>query len=60
MKNTKGMLADFERYPKYRNLYVMAFDRMIKRRTERGLPPYENWSCGEDVMRWWVFGREGI
>lgn len=60
MKNTKGMLSDFERYPKYRNLYVMAFDRMIKRRTERGLPPYENWGCGEDVMRWWVYGREGV
>ncbi len=57
MKNTKGMLSDFERYPKYRNVYVMAFDRMINARKERGLPPYRDWLCGEDVIRWWIYGR---
>lgn len=56
MKNTKGMLSDFERYPKYRALYVAAFDRMIARRAEKGLPPYQNWSTGEDVIRWWIGG----
>lgn len=29
LQGRDGMLADFERYPKYKNLYIMAFDRMI-------------------------------
>lgn len=29
LQGAEGMLADFERYPKYKNLYIMAFDRMI-------------------------------
>ena len=29
LQGREGMLADFERYPKYKNLYIMAFDRMI-------------------------------
>ena len=29
LQGREGMLADFERYPKYKKLYIMAFDRMI-------------------------------
>ena len=29
LQGREGMLADFERYPRYKNLYIMAFDRMI-------------------------------
>lgn len=31
MQGRKGMLRDFERWPKYKELYIKAFDEMIKR-----------------------------
>ena len=30
LQGRKGMLADFERWPRYKELYIRAFDRMIK------------------------------
>lgn len=42
----------FERYPKFRALYVRAFDRMIAKRKTDGLPT--TWKNGEEVMRWWL------
>lgn len=30
LQGREGMLADFERWPKYKELYIMAFDQMIK------------------------------
>lgn len=44
--------AEFERYPKFRTLYIRAFDRMIEQRNAEGLPT--TWMNGEDVMRWWI------
>ena len=31
LQGTKGMLRDFERWPRYKELYIRAFDEMIKR-----------------------------
>lgn len=50
----RSMKREFALYPKYRNLYVRAFDRMLEARREAGLLIDERWHCGEDVMRWWV------
>ena len=50
----KSMKREFGRYPKYRSLYVRAFDRMLEARKERGLSNTIDWYSGEDVMRWWV------
>lgn len=44
---------EFAAYPKYRLNYVRAFDRMLKKRIEDGIPA-KGWRTGEDVMRWWV------
>lgn len=33
LQGTKGMLRDFERWPRYKELYIRAFDEMIKRHT---------------------------
>lgn len=45
----KAMLKDFERWPKYKALYVQAFDRMLNnRRTET------KWQTGQDVFDWWI------
>lgn len=45
---------DFAKYPKIRDNYVRAFDRMLKARAEAGLTNKCNWADGESVMRWWL------
>ncbi len=45
---------EFALYPKYKENYIRAFDRMLKRREERGLPPSTMWFDGEDVFKWWI------
>ena len=48
----KQMKREFARWPKYRENYVKAFDRMVAANAERGRS--KSWfTCGEDVMRWW-------
>jgi phosphoadenosine phosphosulfate reductase len=54
MQNNKGKKFDFAKYPKYRENYVKAFDRMLNARREAGLGNHVNWESGEDVMRWYV------
>lgn len=51
----KQQLRDFERYPKFRALYVRAFDRMLEQCRENGVLRY-GWETGEDVMQWWLRG----
>lgn len=54
MGRGKRQKWEFERYPKYRALYVRAFDKMIINRKSKGLTNRVGWENGEDVMRWWV------
>lgn len=53
MRGSKGMKKDFAKYPKYRALYVKAFDKMLDARASAGLAN-SSWYDGESVMRWWV------
>ena len=53
MQGYNGMKVDFARYPKYRENYVHAFDRMLQARADAGLEN-RDWKTGEDVMMWWV------
>ena len=46
------MKRELNRWPKYKELYIHAFDRMIKRRAERGLPTV--WNSGEECFAWWI------
>lgn len=46
----KHRYAEFERYPKYKNLYIRAFDRMI---AAMDTPP-DSWRTGTDVFKWWM------
>lgn len=46
----------FLRYPKYRALYVRAFDKMLEARKAHGLENRITWRNGEDVMTWWTGG----
>lgn len=49
--NTKRKF-DFAKYPAYAENYKKAFDRMIKRRQEKGLPC--KWKNGEELFKWWI------
>ena len=53
MGNEKNQKKQFERWPKYRELYLKAFARMIDEREKRGLTS-ENFTTPENVMRWWL------
>ena len=47
-----SMKREFQRYPKYKENYIRAFDRMIARRTELGKTT--EWKSGEECFEWWV------
>lgn len=50
--------ADLERWPKYKELYLRAFARMIQAREEAGKDNLHqrDWSTPEKVMEWWLQG----
>jgi phosphoadenosine phosphosulfate reductase len=48
----KSMKNEFARYPKYKEMYIHAFDRMIVKRNERGRPTV--WKDGEECFTWWI------
>lgn len=47
------MEQELNKYPKFKQAYIRAFDRMLKSGTERGIE-YDKWNSGEDVYKWWV------
>lgn len=47
-----AMKREFIRYPKYKENYIRAFDRMIVRRTELGKTT--DWKSGEECFEWWI------
>jgi phosphoadenosine phosphosulfate reductase len=59
MAGTKGMIKEFERWPKYRRAYLGAFARMIEARRIRG-KNHDNdrrWNTPEEVMDWWIYAQ---
>lgn len=61
MAGTKGRQSEFARYPKFRQNYIRAFDRMLQERKRRG-KTQGTWdrdaTTGEDVFHWWM--EDGI
>lgn len=57
LASTKNREREFKRYPKYRDAYIRAFDRMVAARTASG-KSHGNWKDGESVFRWWMYGNE--
>ena len=49
---SKTMKKEFALYPKYKENYIRAFDRMIIKRKEDGLPSV--WNSGEECFTWWI------
>lgn len=48
----KKRWKEFADFPKYKQMYIHAFDRMLDERKQRGKSV--NWSCGEEVFLWWM------
>ena len=44
--------VEFDRWPKYKQMYIRAFQRMIDKRKEDGLET--EWGTGEECMEWWL------
>ena len=57
MSGKKGMLRDFERWPKYYDAYLRAFERMLAERRESKLD-CSFWSDAQAVMNWWIYGKK--
>ena len=45
---------EFRQYPKYEVAYKKAFEKMLKRREEKGLEIRDKWKDAEAVFRWWI------
>lgn len=55
MAGKKGREAEFARWPKYKNLYINAFDNMLEERKRRGkLDGSWRMGTGRDVFNWWM------
>jgi len=52
MGNHSQRVGQFKRWPKFRAMYIRAFEKMLIRRRERGLKT--TWNTGEEVMSWWL------
>ncbi len=51
----RQMQRDFRRWPKYRENYLRAFERMLAERASRGMAT--SWKTAEEVMQWWTGGN---
>lgn len=54
MASKKQRIKEFSEYPKYKQLYIHAFDRMIEERKRAGLKVDNGWKTGKHVFEWWL------
>lgn len=55
MARRHGRALEFQRWPKYRQLYIRTFDEMLKERARRGkIDGTWRLATGIDVFRWWM------
>ena len=52
MAGKAGRELEFARFPKYKNLYLLAFEKLLAERATRG--KYVNWATPMDVFNWWM------
>lgn len=52
MAGQKGRIEEFNRWPKYKNLYLLAFKGLLEKRAANGLPT--SWQTPDDVFNWWM------
>lgn len=49
----KARSKEFARWPKYKGMYISAFDHMLQMRNERGMVT-TIWENADDVFHWWM------
>ena len=54
LAGTENQLRDLERWPKYKNLYIKTFERMIEQRKKHGNGCDQYFSTADGVLKWWV------
>jgi phosphoadenosine phosphosulfate reductase len=52
MAGQAGRIDEFNRWPKYKDLYLMAFKNLLAERTAKLKDT--NWQTPEDVFNWWM------
>ena len=50
----KKRWEEFGRYPKYKEAYIRAFEKMLIERKRRGLKVMDGWRTGLKVFKWWM------
>lgn len=50
MAKMERRIKELERYPKIKQAYIRAFDKMLK----NGKKEYTTWNTAEDVYNWWI------
>ena len=53
LAGSKMRAKEFARWPKYKQMYIRAFERMLEVRKQRGITAY-GWKTGEEVYHWWI------
>ena len=53
LANRPSREREFLRWPRYKRLYLAAFDQMLRERAARGKQTY-GWQDATDVYRWWM------
>ena len=48
----KAREMEFIKWPAYKQMYIMAFNKMLKVREERKVPT--EWKTGQEVFNWWM------
>jgi phosphoadenosine phosphosulfate reductase len=48
------MERNFKRYPKYKENYIKAFNRMLEANKKKGIE--NSWKNADEVMQWWLNG----
>jgi phosphoadenosine phosphosulfate reductase len=56
MAGTKGREREFLRWPRYQQMYINAFDRMLEERRRRGKldGTWRAGATGRDIFNWWM------
>jgi hypothetical protein len=58
MQGEEGMRRDFARWPRFYRAYMRAFGRMLAQMEEWNMPNRNEWQTPEDVMHWWLTGKQ--
>lgn len=57
MASQENRISELERYPKYKQNYIRAFEKMLANKRAKSGTKDVFWETGEDVMDWWVLGK---